>query len=93
MAIGALKFFVCVVIIAGTPAAKGVSMSDMEKRLHLEQWKTTKLRNLNMFVSNNRLVVHNLPPTVNDKQLRKLFMKHAGPKAVINEVKNVRFQY
>lgn len=74
------------VIIAGTPAAKGVSVSDMERRLQLEQWKTAKLRNLNMFVSPNRLVIQNLPPNSSDKQLRKLFKKYSGPKSVITEV-------
>ncbi|KAL1110106.1 hypothetical protein AAG570_008183 [Ranatra chinensis] len=33
------------VIIAGTPAASGVSASDMSKRLSLELWKSQSLRN------------------------------------------------
>jgi nucleolar protein 4 len=61
-------------------------MADMEKRLQLEQWKSQMLRNLNMFVSRYRLVVHNLPPSWNDAKLRQLFFQHAGPKAVIKEV-------
>uniref|UniRef100_A0A1B6MTY9 RRM domain-containing protein n=1 Tax=Graphocephala atropunctata TaxID=36148 RepID=A0A1B6MTY9_9HEMI len=77
-------------IIAGTPAARGVSVNDMERRLQLEQWKTTKLRNLNMFVSRNRLVIHNLPATFSDKQLRKLFQSHAGPTAIIKETRIMR---
>uniref|UniRef100_A0A1B6HF17 RRM domain-containing protein n=2 Tax=Homalodisca liturata TaxID=320908 RepID=A0A1B6HF17_9HEMI len=77
-------------IIAGTPAARGVSVSDMERRLQLEQWKTTKLRNLNMFVSRNRLVIHNLPATFTDKQLHKLFQSHAGSSAIIKEARIMR---
>lgn len=73
-------------ILAGSPAAKGVSVTDMTKRLQMEKWKTQMLRNLNMFVSRVRLVVHNLPPTLDDSQLREIFKKHAGPKALIQEV-------
>jgi nucleolar protein 4 len=58
----------------------------MEKRLQLEQWKSQMLRNLNMFVSRYRLVVHNVPPSCNDAKLRQLFLQHAGPKAIIKEV-------
>ena len=74
------------VVVAGGKAAEGVSMGDMTKRLQLEQHKSQQLRNLNMFVSKVRLIVHNLPPSWNDAKLRKLFMKHAGPNAVIKEV-------
>ena len=69
--------------MAGSVAAAGLSMADMEKRLQLEQWKSQMLRNLNMFVSQFRLVIHNLPPSWNDSKLRHLFLQHAGPKAVI----------
>uniref|UniRef100_A0A1B6CES8 RRM domain-containing protein n=1 Tax=Clastoptera arizonana TaxID=38151 RepID=A0A1B6CES8_9HEMI len=75
------------VILAGTQAALGVSQSDMQRRLQLEQWKTQMLRNLNMFVSRGRLIVHNLPPSYDDAKLRNLFKKHAGPKAVIREAR------
>ncbi|KAG8225028.1 hypothetical protein J437_LFUL000005, partial [Ladona fulva] len=78
------------VIIAGTKAAKGVSVNDMAKRLKLEQWKTQILKNLKMFVSRYRLVVQNLPPAYTDKQLKKLFLKHAGPGAIIKEAKVMR---
>ncbi|XP_043267883.1 RNA-binding protein 28 [Venturia canescens] len=78
------------VILAGSPAAVGVSVSDMAKRLQMEQWKSQMLRNLNMFVSRVRLVVHNLPPTLNDSQLREIFKKHAGPKAFIQEARVMR---
>lgn len=62
----------------------------MAKRLQLEQYKTQMLRNLNMFVSRNRLIIHNLPPTWDDSKLRILFKKHAGPKAVIIETRIMR---
>lgn len=74
------------VILAGSPAAKGVSASDMARRLQLEQWKSQMLRNLNMFVSRTRLVIQNLPPTCDDQILRQLIKKHSGPKAVMTEV-------
>lgn len=67
-------------------------MADMEKRLQLEQWKSQMLRNLSMFVSRFRLVVHNLPPSWDDSKLRHLFLQHAGPKAVIKEVGFNHFQ-
>jgi nucleolar protein 4 len=78
--------FLSAVVLAGSRAAVGVSMADMEKRLQLERWKSQMLRNLNMFVSRYRLVVHNLPASWDDTRLRQLFLQHAGPKAVIKEV-------
>ncbi|XP_034948872.1 RNA-binding protein 28 [Chelonus insularis] len=78
------------VIVAGTPAAVGVSATDMKKRLQLEQWKSQMLKNLNMFVSRIRLVVHNLPENVDDAMLRKIFKKYSGPKAIIQEARVMR---
>ncbi|GLH04871.1 RNA-binding protein 28 [Gryllus bimaculatus] len=78
------------VILAGSAAAKDVSVTDMEKRLKLEQWKTQMLRNLNMFVSNTRLIIYNVPPTWSDAQIRQLFKEHAGPGAVIREARIMR---
>ncbi|XP_050441628.1 RNA-binding protein 28 [Adelges cooleyi] len=74
------------VIIAGTAAANGVSVSDMNKRLELEQWKSQVLKNLNMFVARNRLIVHNLPASMDNKNLKDLFIKHSHPKAVLKAV-------
>lgn len=62
----------------------------MAKRLQIEQYKTQMLRNLNMFISKERLVVHNLPPSWNDKKLRVLFLKYGGPGAVIKEARIMR---
>ncbi|KAL0117997.1 hypothetical protein PUN28_008993 [Cardiocondyla obscurior] len=78
------------VIIAKSPAAAEVSVSDMEKRLKLEKWKSQMLRNLNMFVSRVRLAVHNLPPNLDDAKLKQLFKNHSGPKAVIKEARVMR---
>ncbi|XP_017892988.1 RNA-binding protein 28 [Ceratina calcarata] len=78
------------VVLAGGPAAVGVSSADMAKRLQIEQWKSQILRNLNMFVSRTRLVVHNLPPTVDDVKLRKIFQRHCLPTAVIREARVMR---
>ncbi|XP_023719481.1 RNA-binding protein 28 isoform X2 [Cryptotermes secundus] len=78
------------VILAGSRAAAGVSVADMERRLQLEQWKSQMLRNLNMFVSRYRLVIHNVPPSWNDARLRQLFLQHSGPKAVIKEARIMR---
>lgn len=77
-------------ILANTKAAEGVSAADMAKRLQLEQYKTQMLRNLNMFVSRYRLVVHNIPPSWDDAKLRELFKRHAGPNAIIKEARIMR---
>lgn len=68
------------VILAGTPAAEGVSASDLAKRLRLEQSKNQSLRNLNRFVSMERLTIHNLPPSYDDAKLRKAIVKACGLK-------------
>ncbi|XP_018051316.1 PREDICTED: RNA-binding protein 28 isoform X1 [Atta colombica] len=78
------------VVLAKSPAAAEVSVSDMEKRLKLEQWKTQMLRNLNMFVSRVRLAVHNLPSNFDNEKLRQLFKNHSGPKAIIKEARVMR---
>uniref|UniRef100_A0A2S2PEM0 RNA-binding protein 28 n=1 Tax=Schizaphis graminum TaxID=13262 RepID=A0A2S2PEM0_SCHGA len=70
------------VIIAGTAAANGVSVHDMNKRLELEQWKSQVLKNLNMFVARNRLIIHNLPANMDNKNLKDLFTKYTRPNAV-----------
>lgn len=81
---------IILVILAGSSAAHGVSASDMAKRLQLEQYKTQILRNLNMYISRYRLIIHNIPPTWNDRKLRMLFQKHAGSSAVIKEARIMR---
>lgn len=78
------------VIMAGSPAAVGVSATDMAKRLQLERWKSQILRNLNMFVSRVRLVVQNLPSSLDDVKLRLIFKKYSGTKAIIREARIMR---
>ncbi|OXU24591.1 hypothetical protein TSAR_011042 [Trichomalopsis sarcophagae] len=78
------------VILAGSPAAQDISASDMAKRLQLEQWKSQMLRNLNMFVSRVRLVIHNLPASVDDAKLRQLFKNHSNHNAIITEARVMR---
>ncbi|KAK1116723.1 hypothetical protein K0M31_018116 [Melipona bicolor] len=78
------------VVLAGSPASIGVSAADMAKRLQIEQWKSQILRNLNMFVSRVRLVVHNLPSTLNDDKFRKIVECHSPPTAVVKEARVMR---
>nr|XP_045016826.1 RNA-binding protein 28 [Jaculus jaculus] len=61
-------------IRAGTKAAEGVSVADMAKRERFELLKHQKLKNQNIFVSQTRLCLHNLPKAVDDKQLRQLLL-------------------
>ncbi|XP_037692165.1 RNA-binding protein 28 isoform X2 [Choloepus didactylus] len=61
-------------IRAGTKAAEGVSAADMAKRERFELLKHQKLKDQNIFVSRTRLCLHNLPKTVDDRQLRKLLL-------------------
>lgn len=70
----------------GTIAAKGVSATDMAKRQQNEIWKKQMLQNLHMFISRERLCVHNLPPNLSDKQLLQLFKKNSSKDAKITEV-------
>ncbi|XP_072386107.1 RNA-binding protein 28 [Diabrotica undecimpunctata] len=78
------------VILAGSKAAEGVSATDMAKRLQIEQYKTQMLRNLNMFVSKERIVIHNLPSSWDDQKLKLLFQKYSGPGAIIREARIMR---
>lgn len=67
-------------ILTSTPAAEGVSQSDMAKRLRLEQSKAQLLRNLNRFVSMERLTVHNIPPSYDSTKFRNVVTKACGLK-------------
>ncbi|XP_054475753.1 RNA-binding protein 28 [Anoplopoma fimbria] len=62
-------------IRAGTKAAEGVPEADMTKRTRFEEVKRAKLRGLNVFVSKNRLCVHNLPKSVDNKKLKALCLQ------------------
>ncbi|XP_055951146.1 RNA-binding protein 28-like [Argiope bruennichi] len=67
--------------------ADGMSKADMAKRTQLEMIKKAKLRNVNFFVSDKRLLVHNIPQNYTDSKLRQLFKKAAGPGSVITEAR------
>ena len=58
----------------------------MAKRQQNELWKKQMLRNLHMYISRERLCVHNLPLKMTDKQLSRLFLKHSSKEAKITEV-------
>ncbi|KAK3097152.1 hypothetical protein FSP39_006867 [Pinctada imbricata] len=75
----------------GTQDAQGLTKDDLLRRGKLEKVKRQKLKNPNIFVSTTRLSVHNLPVSVDEKQLRKVFLKAAeDKKAVINECRIMR---
>ena len=59
-------------VLAGSAAAEGVSATDMSKRLRLEQIKSQMLKNLNRFISRDRLTIHNLPENYDDDKMRKM---------------------
>ncbi|VDK44686.1 unnamed protein product [Anisakis simplex] len=66
------------VIRSGTAAARGMSETDAKKRAKLALTAKEKLRNLHMFVSPVRLVVHNLPTSLSDKAFRSICFLAAG---------------
>ncbi|XP_011092825.1 RNA-binding protein 28 isoform X2 [Sesamum indicum] len=61
-------------ITEGMPAAEGVSASDMSKRKKLHEEKMAKLRSPNFRISRTRLIVYNVPKTMKENDLRRLFM-------------------
>ncbi|XP_030380716.1 RNA-binding protein 28 [Scaptodrosophila lebanonensis] len=65
-------------IMAGSKAAEGVSAADMSKRHQLEQVKTQVLKNLNRFVSRNRLSIHNLPLNYDNEKLKQMALAYTG---------------
>ncbi|XP_030072201.1 RNA-binding protein 28 isoform X2 [Microcaecilia unicolor] len=62
----------------GTKAAEAISASDLDKRKRFEELKRLKLQDQNIFVSKTRLCVHNIPKSVEDKQLRQLLIQALG---------------
>ncbi|KAJ8032517.1 RNA-binding protein 28 [Holothuria leucospilota] len=75
----------------GTEAAKGLTESDLRKRAKVEAVKRAKIKNMFIFVSKTRLVVHNLPRNVNDKKLREVFKSAVTKKgAKVLEAKVMR---
>ncbi|XP_054740041.1 RNA-binding protein 28 [Anastrepha obliqua] len=63
-------------IMANSKSAEGVSASDMSKRHKLEQIKTQVLKNLNRFVSRNRLSIHNLPLNYDNEKLKRMVITY-----------------
>ncbi|XP_047325744.1 RNA-binding protein 28 isoform X2 [Impatiens glandulifera] len=61
-------------IVEGTPAAEGVSANDMSKRKSLQEKKATKLKSPNFHVSKTRLVMYNIPKSMTEKELKKIFV-------------------
>ncbi|KAL0376170.1 UNVERIFIED_CONTAM: RNA-binding protein 28 [Sesamum calycinum] len=61
-------------ITEGMPAAEGVSAGDMSKRKKLHEDKMAKLRSPNFRISRTRLIVYNVPKTMKENNLRRLFM-------------------
>ncbi|KAL6963824.1 hypothetical protein U1Q18_034829 [Sarracenia purpurea var. burkii] len=79
-------------IVEGTPAAEGVSASDMKKRQMLERTKMLKLRSPNFHVSRTRLVIYNLPKLMTEKELKMLCVdavtsRATKQKPVIRQIK------
>merc|ERR1719233_1013089 len=75
------------IIREGTAAAEGVSASDMTRRKMLDRQKKMMLKNLNNFVSANRLCVRNLPAYIDDGKLKVIFAKSVSKSARITESK------
>lgn len=69
-------------VIAGSSAAESVSATDMAQRLRLEQSKNSLLKNLNRFISRERLTVHNLPEHFDDDKLRNMVAARTGLKPI-----------
>ncbi|KAA3673748.1 nucleolar protein 4 [Paragonimus westermani] len=65
-------------IRAGTVAAEGLSKEDLAKREALLRSKKLKLQNPNIFISDVRLCVRNLPLTVSDEDLRRVCLDFLG---------------
>ncbi len=70
-------------------AADGVSKSDIEKRRRSNEERQLKLKNPNFFVSRTRLSVRNIPPEIDSKKLKKMFIEavqkratHSNPKVL-----------
>uniref|UniRef100_A0A8C5S2P4 RNA binding motif protein 28 n=1 Tax=Laticauda laticaudata TaxID=8630 RepID=A0A8C5S2P4_LATLA len=79
-------------IRAGTKAAEGVSAADMAKRARFEELKRQKLKDQNVFVSQTRLCIHNLPKSLGGAALRKVMLQAAGgtPGAIVKECRVMR---
>ncbi|MDP2436235.1 MAG: hypothetical protein Q8P67_10865, partial [archaeon] len=59
----------------GTPAAEGLTQSDLNRRKTAWVEKKQKLLNPNFFVSSTRLSIRNLPVSLDEKALKQLVIK------------------
>lgn len=59
-------------VLAGTPAAEGVSEADMQKREMLSKKKMEMLRSPKFHVSRTRLVIYNVPKTMTSEEVKRL---------------------
>lgn len=59
----------------------------MALRIKREQVKRRMLKNLHIFVSPTRLCINNLPKSVTDKKLSKIFNTYAPKGATLTEVR------
>ncbi|CAL8104181.1 unnamed protein product [Calicophoron daubneyi] len=64
----------------GTPAAVGMPKEDLAKREKLLHAKKAKIKNHNIFISDVRLCIRNLPVNVSDADLRAVCVKAANRK-------------
>ena len=71
----------------GTKAAIGVSKSDLKLRVNLEKRKKEMLKDLNRFISKDRLCFRNLPLDITDAKLKTLILKFVEPKPKIEALK------
>ena len=62
-------------------AADGVSKSDIDKRRRSNEERQLKLKNPNYFVSRTRLSVRNIPPEIDSKTLKKMFIEAVQQRA------------
>jgi len=75
----------------GTTAANNMSEYDEKKRATLLQQVKNKLKLTTMFVSPTRLVIHNIPFTIRDEELRKMCLESChNSKARITECRIMR---
>ncbi|XP_020573020.1 RNA-binding protein 28, partial [Phalaenopsis equestris] len=61
-------------IVADSPAAEGVSKADMEKREMLAKKKIEMLRSPKFHVSRTRLIMYNVPKTMTQEEVKKMFI-------------------
>nr|VZI33881.1 unnamed protein product [Spirometra erinaceieuropaei] len=77
-------------IRAGTAAAEGLTPQELAMRESLMRAKQAKLRDPSIFISPLRLCLRNIPTTVDDKILKKVCRRLAGPTAHITECRVMR---